>query len=258
MEETIQTIQEVMPEAVTSRKTRKAAKPSQTAAPAAPADMTIFEQLFYIQQRLKVGKTERNEAEGFPYRSEEAILAALTPLLGDVHCILYFKDEIVDVCPNYIYLKTTAVLANSSGEVVEIPGFAREDVLLPGRSQSQITGAASTYAHKYALKAMFGLAGENVRPERDPDAEAPVPDTVRETVAKKPSEPEAPAPSGLVPEKELPLITPSSSNWNKTVMTVAKQRGTHTRAEYAQWLRKTYTISEEDLDILLRMAGKAS
>lgn len=277
MEETIQTQQEVTQEAATARKTRKVQKPSQTPAPAPerhPSDLSIFEQLFYIQQHLAVGKTEKNETEGFPYRTEEAILAALRPLLADVRCILYFKDEIVDLCPNYIYLKTTCTLVNAAGEVVEIPGYAREDVILPGHSMAQITGACSTYAHKYALKSMFGLAGENVKPERDPDAEPPVPESAQTHVTEKPrqSNPQtapvpqihdetpapadAPAPSGLIRGDEKPLITPMSRNWNKTVMTVAKQRGTHTREEYSQWVRKTYTISDGDLELLLRMAGK--
>ena len=225
----------------------------------APEEMTIFDQLFFIQQRLKVGKTLMNREDGFSYRSEESILDAVTPLLGEVRCVLYFRDEIIQVCQNYVYLKTTLTLANGLGEVIEVPGFAREDAFLPGRSQAQITGAASTYAHKYALKSLFGLSGEPVESECDPDAEAPTAKPAAEAEeAKDKTTPALPKETPAEAAKVLPVLDPRSLSWNKVVMKVARQGGTHTRQQYVDWIRKSYSISDNDMDLLLKQSGKVS
>ena len=56
---------------------------------------------------------------------------------------------------NRIYVKATARLRNSEGEEIETVAFSREEETKKGMDPSQITGAASSYARKYALNGMF-------------------------------------------------------------------------------------------------------
>ena len=54
-----------------------------------------------------------------------------------------------------IYVKATVTFKNSSGDTVTTTAFAREDEVKKGMDESQITGASSSYARKYALNGMF-------------------------------------------------------------------------------------------------------
>ena len=58
--------------------------------------------------------------------------------------------------------------------------------------------------------------------------------------------------------KVLPVLDPRSLSWNKVVMKVARQGGTHTRQQYVDWIRKSYSISDNDMDLLLKQSGKVS
>jgi hypothetical protein len=64
-----------------------------------------------------------------------------------------------------IYVKATARLQNSTGEVEEASAFAREEETKKGYDAAQITGSASSYARKYALNGLFCIDDT-----KDPDA----------------------------------------------------------------------------------------
>jgi hypothetical protein len=53
-----------------------------------------------------------------------------------------------------IYVKATAKLISGS-EHIESSAFAREEDTKKGMDSSQVTGAASSYARKYALNGLF-------------------------------------------------------------------------------------------------------
>lgn len=106
-----------------------------------------------IQQKLKVPKAQRNDYGGFNYRSCGDILEAVKPLLGDA--ILTMTDELVLVGDRY-YVKAIATL--SEGEkLISVCAFARESLEKKGMDSSQITGATSSYARKYALNGLFAI-----------------------------------------------------------------------------------------------------
>lgn len=104
-----------------------------------------------IQQQLKAPKNQRNNFGNYNYRSCEDILEALKPLLGD--STLVISDEIVNVGERY-YVKATATLTTKSGSYTAT-AYARESEEKKGMDSAQITGAASSYARKYALNGLF-------------------------------------------------------------------------------------------------------
>jgi hypothetical protein len=104
-----------------------------------------------IQKTLKAPKGQFNSFGKYKYRSQEDILEAVKPLLGDA--TLTLTDEIVVVGTRY-YVRATATLHDGEKETT-VTAFAREPEDKKGMDESQITGAASSYARKYALNGLF-------------------------------------------------------------------------------------------------------
>lgn len=115
-----------------------------------------MKELINIQSELKAPKTQFNKFGNYNYRKAEDILEAVKPLLKREVCTLTITDEIVQV-GNRIYVKATATLKNSQGEVEQTTGFAREDEMQKGMNGSQLTGSASSFARKYALNGLFAI-----------------------------------------------------------------------------------------------------
>ena len=111
-------------------------------------------ELVYIQSQLKAPKNQKNTFGGYTYRSCEDIMEAVKPILHEVNCYLILSDEVVQVADR-IYVKATATLRTSGGEVYTNTAFAREPLSKKGQDESQITGATSSYARKYALNGLF-------------------------------------------------------------------------------------------------------
>lgn len=115
-----------------------------------------MKELITIQSELKAPKTQVNNFGGYKYRKAEDILEAVKPLLAKKKCTLIITDDIVMV-GNRIYVKATATIRNEKGEVEEAKGWAREEESKKGMDASQITGASSSYARKYALNGLFAI-----------------------------------------------------------------------------------------------------
>ena len=115
-----------------------------------------MKELITIQSELKAPKTQVNNFGGYKYRKAEDILEAVKPLLAKQKCTLIITDDIVMV-GNRIYVKATATIKNEKGEVEEATGWAREEESKKGMDASQITGASSSYARKYALNGLFAI-----------------------------------------------------------------------------------------------------
>lgn len=113
--------------------------------------MELTKKLNQIQQRLKVPKNQYNQFGRYNYRSCEDILEAVKPLLGEA--VVITDDEIVNIGERY-YVKATAKLKEGEEETTAT-GYARESDEKKGMDQSQITGASSSYARKYALNGLF-------------------------------------------------------------------------------------------------------
>ena len=117
--------------------------------------MGIRESLFNIQQELKAPKSQHNDYGNFSYRSCEDILEAVKPLLKANNCVLTISDELVNIGERY-YIKATATLKSvEDGDNISNSAYAREPAEKKGADLSQITGACSSYARKYALNGLF-------------------------------------------------------------------------------------------------------
>lgn len=104
-----------------------------------------------IQKELKAPKNQRNNFGNYNYRSCEDILEAVKPLLGTATLIL--SDDIVLIGDRF-YVKATVTLKDAD-KSVSASAFARESLDKKGMDTAQITGAASSYARKYALNGLF-------------------------------------------------------------------------------------------------------
>lgn len=115
-----------------------------------------MKELITIQSELKAPKTQVNRFGGYKYRKAEDILEAVKPLTAKWKCTLIITDDIVMV-GNRIYVKATATIKNEKGEFEQTTGWAREEETKKGMDGSQITGASSSYARKYALNGLFAI-----------------------------------------------------------------------------------------------------
>ncbi len=113
-----------------------------------------MKELIKIQSELNAPKKQFNKFGNYAYRSAEDILEALKPLLLKYEVVLIISDKIV-VEDGWHYVKATATITNKDGKSLFAEGFAREDLTKKGMDGSQITGAASSYARKYALNGLF-------------------------------------------------------------------------------------------------------
>ena len=118
--------------------------------------MNIAEKLMEIQGKLKAPKNQKNSFGNYNYRSCEDILEAVKPLLAEFKCTMTLNDEMV-IVGDRIYVKATATLKSveEPGDCVVNCAFAREAESKKGMDESQVTGATSSYARKYALNGLF-------------------------------------------------------------------------------------------------------
>lgn len=117
--------------------------------------MNVYEKLAVIQQELIAPKNQYNSFGKYNYRSCEDILEGLKPCLQKVKAAVTVSDELVQIGERY-YIKATATLYDAeSSESVSNTAFAREDEGKKGMDVSQVTGATSSYARKYALNGLF-------------------------------------------------------------------------------------------------------
>lgn len=115
----------------------------------------VYGALAAIQAELKAPKSQFNKFGGYKYRKAEDILEAVKPLLAKYGCALTCSDDLVRVGERY-YIKATAMLIcveDCSCQSCE--AYAREEEEKKGMDGSQVTGASSSYARKYALNGLL-------------------------------------------------------------------------------------------------------
>lgn len=142
---------------------------------------TIHEKLVAIQSDLKAPKNQTNAFGKYKYRSCEDILEAAKPLLKEHGLVLTLSDEVVFIAGgapqsftmkewndkakqmveatqiiggDRFYVKTTAAISDGE-QSISVSAYAREEQDKRGMDGAQITGAASSYARKYALNGLF-------------------------------------------------------------------------------------------------------
>lgn len=110
-----------------------------------------------IQTSLKAPKGQFNNFGKYSYRSCEDIVESVKPLLRKYGYALLISDEICMVGERF-YVKATAKLLKNDGAILaECTAYAREPLDKKGMDVSQITGAASSYARKYALNGLLAI-----------------------------------------------------------------------------------------------------
>ena len=120
------------------------------------AHSTLLLHLAQIQSELKAPKGQRNNFGKYNYRSCEDILEAVKPLLKERGLVLLITDDIVQISERY-YVRATVAIYDSEGNFISNSALAREELKRTGMDASQITGAASSYARKYALNGLFAI-----------------------------------------------------------------------------------------------------
>lgn len=117
--------------------------------------MTITEKLAIIQQELIAPKNQYNSFGKYNYRSCEDILEGLKPCLKKVNAAVTVSDEIVCIGERY-YIRAIATLHDAeTASSISNTAYAREEESKKGMDASQVTGATSSYARKYALNGLF-------------------------------------------------------------------------------------------------------
>ena len=117
----------------------------------------IYQKLALVQSVLKAPKNQRNKFGGYNDRSAEDILEAVKPLAIKVGALVTIHDDLILIGDRY-YVK--AVVEFHDIDHPEVPAIvtsalAREEEQKKGMDGSQVTGASSSYARKYALNGMF-------------------------------------------------------------------------------------------------------
>ncbi len=123
--------------------------------------MSIYDKLSSIQEELNVPKGQYNSYGGFNYRSCEDILTAVKPLCRKHKTTLILTDELMYIGERY-YVRAVARLHDLEKDsqavpYIEVSAFAREEESKKGMDGSQVTGASSSYARKYALNGLFNI-----------------------------------------------------------------------------------------------------
>jgi len=130
--------------------------------------MNVYKKLSEIQRELHAPKGQTNKFGGYQYRSCEDILKAVKPLLGDYALTItdelifsgMLEDEIpsagVIVKTQRVYIKATVTLSDGT-DTITTSAMAREASIKKGMDSSQVSGAASSYARKYALNGLFAI-----------------------------------------------------------------------------------------------------
>ena len=159
------------------------------------AERTLHDRLVEIQSSLKAPKGQYNTFGKYKYRSAEDILEAVKPILRAQNCKLTIMDEIVQVGER-IYVKAIATISDGT-QSLSVSAYAREEDEKKGMDASQVTGAASSYARKYAMNGLFAIddtkdadalntTTEYTERKKEPEAVKAEPEPA------KPSKPECP------------------------------------------------------------------
>ena len=117
----------------------------------------VMAKLVQIQAELKAPKSQYNSFAKYNYRSCEDITEAAKPICAKHGCALTLNDTVLFIGDRY-YIQAEARLTDGeTGEFVAVTANAREEDSKKGYDASQLTGATSSYARKYALSGLFAL-----------------------------------------------------------------------------------------------------
>ena len=212
----------------------------------------IYEKLAAIQAELHSPKSEYNSFGKYSYRTAEAILEAVKPFLKAQGCVLNCSDELLLIGDRYYIKATATIVAVEDGSSVSTTAWAREELDKKGMDQSQVTGASSSYARKYALNGLLAI-------DNTPDSDATnvgdgaaTKDQAKKPikkVAKTAQETSSPAGQGNVSAKKPEAPAPGSENWNRWVVAIATGAPSKT-GQKVDWLEAFKATYCWDMDLI--------
>lgn len=148
--------------------------------------MEIYKKLQKIQSELKAPKGQYNSFGKFHYRNAEDILEAIKPLLDKYGCVLTCSDEVIFIEGRHYVRSQVTLIDTEDQSSMTVAAYAREEAEKKGMDGSQITGASSSYARKYALNGLFCIDdtkdSDTTNNEKKPKKESPAPHTVQPSV----------------------------------------------------------------------------
>ncbi len=156
--ETVETKEEVKTEVKEEVKAEpKAEKTKKATTTSVRKAKNVLQKLRSIQTTIKAPKNLRNSFGGYNYRNAEGILESVKPYLEKEDCVILLEDEITLIGDRF-YVKAIAKFIDcESGDQIEVSALARESLDKKGMDSSQVTGATSSYARKYALNGLLLL-----------------------------------------------------------------------------------------------------
>ncbi len=183
--------------------------------------MGIYDKLLAIQAELKAPKNQHSVFGNFNYRSCEDILEAVKPLCKAHNALVMISDELEYINGRF-YVKAVATFADAeTGENVYVSAYAREPENKKGMDDCQLTGAASSYARKYALNGLFCIDDA-----KDPDTDAYGRQTGKDATKNQPDK---------QPDKPTPPTPPPAivkcRDCQKTITDVTWANGSKTSAK---------------------------
>ena len=209
----------------------------------------LLTKLSEVQQHLKAPKGQRNSFGNYNYRSAEDILEAVKPLLFEHGLVMTISDSIVHMPSSHkpeqityknskgydvtdviggdrFYVEATVTVYNST-DSVQVTGIARESQYKAGMDDSQITGAASSYARKYALNGMFDIddtkdADSNEHREQVKNTPTTAPKAPQATPTPKVDDELVRAKKAINEELERQGITAPAAKKSKLVSIISK------------------------------------
>lgn len=175
--------------------------------------LTFDERLTALQNELKAPKNQRNNFGNYNYRNCEDILEAVKPLLLKFGMTMVITDTPEKIGERY-YMKATVTLDDASPSTPpfqkayrQTTGYAREADTKKGMDESQITGAASSYARKYALNGLFAIDdtrdADTMKPQKGKSNYAP--DGKKDWKNNNESKPQA-SNTGVAGPKQIDVI----------------------------------------------------
>lgn len=176
------------------------------------ADKTFTERVIAVQSQLKAPKNQRNDFGGYNYRNCEDILEAVKPLLKAEGLYLTITDDIV-VLGDRFYVKATATLSDGERSLSN-QAFAREEATKKGMDGSQVTGAASSYARKYALNGLLAI---------DDTKDADTLNNGKDSKASGKAKATAPTPAIPAPDKAAVIAAVYAAQTEEEVVAIYKK-----------------------------------
>lgn len=134
---------------------------------------TIHEVLSSLQLNLKVGKEQDNTFGKYKYRKAEDILEAVKLELSKElypDCTIITQPEPKEIGGRFFISCEARLLTSDNG--LSAFGYAELETYKKGMDLAQLTGAATSYAKKYALGNLFAIDDSKDDPDSKDNSKA--------------------------------------------------------------------------------------